>query len=137
MKYLSGKKTVAILASAFVFYFVLWALPSYLESLLLQKIVFAAFCVWGFLLALFFFIANGGEWSVKDGEYEKEYYSQLASGKAKDEGENLRPNPLKLSLAKRIYYSKIALSLLFPLILIFAFEYVVMLLDRFFGGVKF
>ncbi len=137
MKYLSTKKTVAILASSFIFYFILWALPSVFENMLLQKIVVIALSVWGFLLALVFFFINGGVSTLTDGAYEKEYYRNLREGRAINEGENNRPNPFRLTLCRRIYWAKITLALLFPVILIFAFEYVVMLLETFLGGETF
>ncbi len=134
MKYMSVKKTMLILAASFVLYFGLWSLPVILENMLLQKIVFVGFTVWGIVLALMFLFINGGVSTLTEGVYEKEYYRNLREGRAINEGENNRPNPFGLSLCRRIYYAKLTLSLLFPVILLFAFEYIVIVLEAISGG---
>ncbi len=137
MKYMSAKKTLLVMLLSFVLYFVLWSLPVLLENMVLQKIVFVLFTVWGVALALLFFFVNGGVSTLTEGTYEKEYYRTLREGRAINEGVNNRPNPFHLTLCHRIYYAKLLLALLFPVILIFAFEYVVMVLENFFGGEAF
>ena len=130
MKYISAKKSLVLLALSTLVHILIWALPSFFENMLFQKIVFILFALWGFILALLFFFINGGVWSVTDGDYEKEYYRSLKEGKAVGEGENLRYNPLNLSLCKRIYYSKILVCLIFSVILVFAFEYISIILQK-------
>lgn len=130
MKYLNAKKSLVLLALSTLVHIFLWTLPTFFENMLFQKAVFILFAVWGFVLALLFFFINGGVWSIVDGEYEKEYYAALKEGKAQNEGENLRFNPLSLSLCKRIYYSKIVVCLLFSVILVFAFEYISIILQK-------
>ena len=134
MKYMSAKKTLLILASSFILYFSLWSLPVILENMLLQKIVFWTFCAYGFILALLFFLINGGVSTLTDGVYEKEFYKNLREGRAINEGENTRYNPFGLTLCRRIYYAKLTLSLLFPVILLFAFEYIAIVLEVLSGG---
>lgn len=131
MKYLSTKKTLLLL---FVNTFVvgaLWVLPSVVENMIFQKAVVIALTVIGVLLAMAFYVVNGMSTALLEGTYEKEYYSHLKKGKALDEGQNLRYNPLKLSLCKRIYYAKLLLTFLFPIILVYLFECVMMLIERF------
>lgn len=130
MKYLGAKKTLVLLALSTLVHVFLWALPSFFENMLFQKIVFILFAVWGFVLALLFFFINGGVWSIVQGDWEKEYIKSLREGKAQNEGENLRYNPLNLTLCKRIYLSKIVVCLLFSVILVFAFEYISIILQK-------
>jgi NADH:ubiquinone oxidoreductase subunit 3 (subunit A) len=129
MKYLSAKKTVLILALNLTVACILWALPSVLENMLLQKIVVITFTAVGIVLAFLFFLVNGMSTTLTEGAYEKEYYTHLKSGTALDEGQNLRPNPFKLTLCKRIYYSKLLLLFLFPVIAVYLFECAAMLLE--------
>lgn len=131
MKYLSKKKTLLILLAAMVVTSVIYYLPNALENMTLQKIVTISYIVIGTLLGGAFFLVNGASTAVIDGEYEKKFYKSLKEGKAKDEGENLHWNPLKLTLAKRIYYSKLLLCFLFPIIAMFFIEYVTILISHF------
>jgi hypothetical protein len=123
-----------ILALALAVYGTLWVIPVALESMLLQKIVFFAFIALGFALALLFFFVNGGSSTLTEGVYEKEYYRGLKEGRAINGGTNNRWNPFKLDLCRRIYYSKLILAFLFPLILVFVLEYAATLLDGLFEG---
>lgn len=129
MKYLSIKKTLAILLLNFVAVFFLWMLPTLFESMLLQKIVVISLTVIGVILAMLFFIVNGMSTSLTEGAYEKEYYQHLKNGTALDEGQNLRYNPFKLSLCRRIYWAKFILLFLTPIIAVYLFECIAMFLE--------
>lgn len=132
MKYLSQKKTVLLLGASFIIFGGIYLLPLGFENMILQKIVTISYLVIGTALATLFFLVNGASTAIVDGEYEKAYYKSLKEGKATDEGQNMHWNPLKLSLAKRIYYSKILLCLLFPIIVMFFIEYIAVLADAIF-----
>lgn len=99
--------------------------------MVLQRIITILYIVAGTALGVVFFVVNGASTAIIDGEYEKKYIKALREGKAVDEGENLHWNPLKLSLAKRIYYSKITLCFLVPILMIFFMEYVLLLVSQF------
>jgi len=107
----------------------LWVLPSVVENMLFQKNVVIALTVIGVMLAIAFSLVNGLSTSLLEGVYEKEYYSHLKKGTALDEGKNLRYNPFKLTLCRRIYYAKLLLVYLFPIILVYLFECAMMLLE--------
>lgn len=106
-------------------------LPIFFENMLFQKIVTISYLVIGFILAGLFFLVNGASTAIVDGEYEKKYYQSLKDGKASDGGENFHWNPLKLSLADRIYYSKLLLCFIFPIFVVFFMEYVSLLVSNF------
>ena len=108
-----------------------YLLPVFFQNMLFQKIVTISYLIIGFLLALLFFLVNGASTAIVDGEYEKKYYRNLKEGKATDEGQNFHFNPLKLSLMKRIYYSKILLCFLFPIFVIFFMEYIALIVSNF------
>ena len=135
MKYLSGKKTLILLAVNIFVFGIIWALPTVLENMLFQKIVVVSYTVFGTLMALLYFFINGFSWSITEGAYEKEYYSHLKNGTALDEGTNLRPNPLKLSLCKRIYYAKLTLLFLVPVVLLYLFECGAIFIEMLLGDV--
>lgn len=84
----------------------------------------------GTVLAVLFLLVNGASTAIVDGEYEKSFYKTVKDGTAETEGENLHWNPLKLSLVKRIYYSKLILCFLFPIIVVFFMEYVALLISQ-------
>lgn len=130
MKYLSQKKTLAIFILSFVVLGGVYLLPILLENMLLQKIVTISYLVLGTAIGVLFFLVNGASTAIIDGEYEKNFYAQIKKGTAKDEGENLHWNPLGLSLASRIYYSKILLCLLFPILVMFFLEYIALLISH-------
>ncbi|MBR5459534.1 MAG: hypothetical protein IKV53_01595 [Clostridia bacterium] len=131
MKYLNAKKTLIILAVNTLAVFVLWMLPTVFESMLLQKIVVITLTVAGILLAFLFMLVNGMTTSLTDGAYEKEYYSHLKNGTALDEGQNLRYNPFRLSLCRRIYWAKLIMLFLTPIVVAYLFECISMLLENF------
>ena len=131
MKYLSPKKTIFLVAFAFLAEVSIYVIPLILENMVLQKIVTIGYILIGTLLGAALFLINGASTAIVDGEYEKKYMKNLKEGKAKDEGENFHWNPLKLSLAKRVYYSKITLCFLFPIFAIFFMEYILLLLSQF------
>lgn len=131
MKYLSQKMTLLLLVTAFIVLGGIYFLPIIFESMLLQKIITISYLVTGFVLALLFFLVNGASTTIIDGEYEKSYYKTVKDGTAKDEGKNLHWNPLKLTLVKRIYYSKLLLCFLFPIIALFFMEYIALLISQF------
>lgn len=131
MKYLSQKKTLFLLVTSFLLLGSIYLLPILLENMLLQKIITISYLVLGTVFATLFFLVNGASTSIIDGEYEKAFYKTVKDGSATSEGENLHWNPLKLSLVKRIYYSKILLCLLFPILVMFFIEYVALLLSQF------
>ena len=131
MKYLSSKKTIFLVAFAFLAEVSIYLIPVVLENMVLQKIITIAYIFIGTLLGVALFLINGASTAIVDGEYEKKYIKALKEGKAKDEGENFHWNPLKLSLAKRVYYSKITLCFLFPILAIFFMEYVFLLISQF------
>ena len=131
MKYLSPKKTIFLVAFAFLAEVSIYVIPVILENMVLQKIVTIGYILIGTLLGAALFLINGASTAIVDGEYEKKYMKNLKEGKAKDEGENFHWNPLKLSLAKRVYYSKITLCFLFPIFAIFFMEYILLLLSQF------
>ena len=108
-----------------------YLIPVILENMLLQKIITITYILIGTLLGAAFLLINGASSAIVDGEYEKNFMKALKEGKAKDEGENFHWNPLKLSLAKRVYYSKIVLSFLLPVFAIFFLEYVLLLISQF------
>ena len=116
MKYLSQKKTLLLLALSFFVLGGIYFLPIILENMLLQKIVTISYLVVGTALAVLFFLVNGASTAIVDGEYEKSFYKTVKDGTAATEGENLHWNPLKLSLVKRIYYSKLILCFLSKLL---------------------
>ncbi len=130
MKYLSQKKTLAIFILSFVVLGGLYLLPILLENMLLQKIITISYLVLGTAIGVLFFLVNGASTAIIDGEYEKNFYAQIKKGTATDEGENLHWNPLGLSLARRIYYSKILLCLLFPILVMFFLEYIALLISH-------
>lgn len=134
MKYLSPKKTLLLLVVSFVVLGGIYFLPIILESMTLQKIVTISYLVIGTVLAALFMLVNGASTAVIDGEYEKSFYKTVKDGTAVTEGENLHWNPLKLSLVKRIYYSKILLCLLFPILVMFFMEYIAILISHFTGN---
>ncbi len=131
MKYLSQKKTLLLMVSAFIVLGGIYFLPIILENMLLQKIVTVSYLILGTVLAALFFLVNGASTAIVDGEYEKNFYKSVKDGNAQDEGENLHWNPLKLSLVKRIYYSKLLLCFLFPIIVMFFLEYIALLISQF------
>ena len=131
MKYLSKKMTLFLLLISFTVVVGVYLIPILLENMLLQKITTIAYLVLGTLAGAFFFLANGASTVLVDGEYEKNYYKKLKEGKATDEGENFHWNPLHLSLARRIYLSKIALIILLPFIFVFFMEYILVLVSHF------
>lgn len=131
MKYLSPKKTVFLIAAAFLAEVTVYLIPVVLENMLLQKIITILYIVLGTLLGVAIFLINGASTAIVDGEYEKNYIKSLKEGRAKDEGENFHWNPLKLSLAKRVYYSKIVICFLLPILAIFFMEYVLLLISQF------
>ena len=131
MKYLSQKKTLLILALSFIVQGGIYFVPNILESMVLQKIITISYLVIGTALGVLFFLVNGASTAIIDGEYEKNFYNSVKSGKAETEGENFHWNPLRLSLVKRIYYSKLLLCLLFPIIVIFFMEYIALLVSQF------
>ena len=99
--------------------------------MVLQKIITVAFIALGTVLATLFLLVNGASTAIIDGEYEKKFMKDLRDGKASGEGENFHWNPLKLTLAKRVYYSKIIMAFLFPVIIIFFMEYLALLIYQF------
>ena len=99
--------------------------------MLLQKIVTISYLVVGTALAVLFFLVNGASTAIVDGEYEKSFYKTVKNGTADTEGENLHWNPLKLTLVKRIYYSKLILCFLLPIRVFFFMEYVALLISQF------
>ncbi len=109
----------------------IYLLPIFFQNMLFQKIVTISYLAIGFILAGLFFLVNGASTAIVDGEYEKKYYKSLAEGKALDGGENFHWNPLKLSLADRIYYSKLLLCFIFPIFVVFFMEYVALLVSSF------
>lgn len=131
MKYLSQKKTLLLLALSFFVLGGIYFLPIILENMLLQKIVTISYLVVGTALAVLFFLVNGASTAIVDGEYEKSFYKTVKNGTATTEGENLHWNPLKLTLVKRIYYSKLILCFLLPIIVFFFMEYVALLISQF------
>ena len=131
MKYLSKKATLLLLLLTFFITIVIYALPIMLQNMVLQKIVTISYIVIGTALGAAFFLVNGASTQVIDGEYEKNYYKSLKQGKAENEGENFHWNPLGLTLAKRIYWSKILLCMLFPILTMFFLEYLAILIDLF------
>ena len=131
MKYLSQKKTLLLLALSFFVLGGIYFLPIILENMLLQKIVTISYLVVGTALAVLFFLVNGASTAIVDGEYEKSFYKTVKNGTADTEGENLHWNPLKLTLVKRIYYSKLILCFLLPIIVFFFMEYVALLISQF------
>ncbi len=131
MKYLSGKKTLFLMISAFIVESGIYFIPIILENMLLQKIFVFSYIFLGTVLGVLFILVNGASTAIIDGEYEKKFAKSLKEGKAKDEGENFHWNPLKLTLAKRIYYSKIILAFLFPIVVIFFVEYIALLISSF------
>ena len=131
MKYLSKKKTFLLMVTSLVLEIGVYLLPVFFQNMLFQKIVTISYLIIGFLLALLFFLVNGASTAIVDGEYEKKYYRSLKEGKATDEGQNFHFNPLKLSLMKRIYYSKILLCFLFPIFVIFFMEYIALIVSNF------
>lgn len=131
MKYLSQKKTLLLLALSFIVLGGIYFLPIILENMLLQKIVTISYLVIGTALAVLFFLVNGASTAIVDGEYEKCFYKTVKNGTAATEGENLHWNPLKLTLVKRIYYSKLILCFLFPIIVFFFMEYIALLISQF------
>lgn len=130
MKYLSKKKTLLLLITTTIVTSIIYYLPNALENMTLQKVVTISYLVIGTLLGGAFFLVNGASTAVIDGEYEKKFYNSVKEGKAKDEGENLHWNPLKLTLVKRIYYSKLLLCFLFPILAMFFIEYVTILISH-------
>lgn len=131
MKYLNPKQTILLLLIDFPLLGGIYLLPIILENMLLQKIVSISYLVVGTILATLFFLVNGASTAIIDGEYEKSFYKTVKNGTATTEGENLHWNPLKLTLVKRIYYSKILLCVLFPIIVVFFVEYVALLVSQF------
>lgn len=131
MKYLTRKHTILLLALSFIVEVGIYLIPVFLQSMVLQRIITILYIVVGTALGVVFFVVNGASTAIIDGEYEKKYIKDLREGKAVDEGENLHWNPLKLSLAKRIYYSKITLCFLVPILMIFFMEYVLLLVSQF------
>lgn len=131
MKYLTRKNTSILLILSFIVETAVYLLPVFLQSMTLQRIFTILYIVVGTALGVAFFLVNGASTAIIDGEYEKKYIKTLREGNAKDEGENLHWNPLKLSLARRIYYSKITLCLLLPILAIFFMEYVLLLISQF------
>ena len=131
MKYLSAKKTVLLLALNVFITGALWVLPSLLENMLLQKIVVISLTVIAVILMFLFLLVNGMTTTLIEGVYEKEYYAHLKEGRALDEGQNLRCNPFKLTLCRRIYYAKLLLLFIFPIILAYLFECAVVLIEMF------
>lgn len=131
MKYLSPKKTIFLVAVAFLAEVTVYLIPVVLQNMLLQKIITILYIILGTLLGVAVFLINGASTAIVDGEYEKNYMKSLKEGRAKNEGENLHWNPLKLSLAKRVYYSKIVICLLLPILAIFFMEYVLLLISQF------
>ena len=119
MKYLSPKKTIFLISIAFLTEVTVYLIPVILENMILQKIMTILYIAVGTLLGVALFLINGASTAIVDGEYEKKYMKSLKEGNAKDEGENFHWNPLNLSLAKRVYYSKITLCFLFPILAIF------------------
>jgi hypothetical protein len=117
--------------SALIVEIAVYLLPLFFQNMLFQKIVTISYLVIGFILASLFFLVNGASTAIVDGEYEKKYYKSLKEGKAVDEGENFHWNPLKISLSKRIYYSKILLCLLFPIFVVFFMEYIAIIVSNF------
>ena len=131
MKYLSKKKTAILLTVSFLAVLGIYALPVLLESLLLHKIIWWSYIALGTGLGVAFLLVNGASTAIIDGEYEKKFYKLLKEGKAENEGQNFHWNPLNLSLAKRIYYSKLILCFLVPVVAVFFIDYVYMLLTYF------
>lgn len=129
MKYLSIKKTLFLLVLNFTVVTLLWMLPTFFESMLLQKIIVISLTVIGIVLAFLFFMVNGMTTSITEGAYEKEYYQHLKKGTALDEGRNLRYNPFKLSLSRRIYLAKLILVFLTPIIAMYLFECIAIFLE--------
>lgn len=133
MKYLSAKKTILLLALSVLIFGTIWVIPNVIENMLMQKIVVVSYTILGIVAALIYFLINGFSWSIIEGEYEKEYYSHLKNKTALDEGTNLRPNPLKLTLCKRIYYAKLMVLIFLPIVLLYLFECGAVLLEMLFG----
>ncbi|MBQ7896922.1 MAG: hypothetical protein IJ323_00715 [Clostridia bacterium] len=131
MKYLTRKHITVLLTASFIVEVAIYLIPVFLQSMVLQRIITILYIVAGTALGAVFFAVNGASTAIIDGEYEKNYIKALREGKAKDEGENFHWNPLKLSLAKRIYYSKITLCFLVPILAIFFMEYVLLLISQF------
>lgn len=131
MKYLSKKNTFFLLIFSFLTLGTIYYLPILFESMLLQKIVSVSYIVIAVVLGVLFMLVNGSSSTIVDGEYEKNYYNSLKQGKAVGEGENLHWNPLNLSLAKRIYYAKIIICVLCPIVALFFIDYVYLLISLF------
>ena len=131
MNYLSKKKTLALILISLTLEVGVYLIPIFLQNMLLQKIITIAYLALGTLLGVAFFLVNGASTAVIDGEYEKNFMKALREGKAEGEGENFHWNPLKISLAKRVYYSKIILSLLLPIFVVFFMEYIALLISQF------
>lgn len=129
MKYLSGKKTLFLMLTAFIVEAGIYFIPIMLENMLLQKIFVICYILVGTVLGILFILVNGASTAIIDGEYEKKYAKALKEGRAEDGGENFHWNPLKLTLAKRIYYSKIILAFFFPIVVIFFVEYIALLVS--------
>ena len=131
MKYISPKKTLVLTIFAFILEVSVYALPIILQNMVLQKIMTISFLVVGTALAVLFLLVNGASTAIIDGEYEKKFMKSVKEGKADGEGENFHWNPLKLTLVKRVYYSKIIMTFLFPVIIIFFMEYIALLISEF------
>ena len=131
MKYISPKKTLILTIFAFLLEVSVYALPIILQNMVLQKIITISYIILGTLLAALFLLVNGASTAIIDGEYEKKFMKDLREGNASGEGENLHWNPLKLTLVKRVYYSKIIMAFLFPVIVIFFMEYLALLISEF------
>ena len=130
MKYLSPKKTILLLLITFPLLCGLYMLPVILENMLLQKIITISYLVIGTALAFLFMLVNGASTAIIDGEYEKNFYKTVRNGTATTEGENLHWNPLKLSLVERIYYAKLILCFLAPIVVMFFLEYIAILVSH-------
>lgn len=129
MKYLSPKRTVLYLIASFFIFSLIYAMPIVLQDMTLQKIVSVSYIIIGTITAGAFFLVNGASTTIVESDYEKEFYKKIKNGTAENEGENLHWNPLSLSLARRIYYSKILLCILFPIVVLFFLEYIFLLID--------
>ncbi len=131
MKYISPKKTLILTIFAFLSEITVYALPIILQNMVFQKIITISFIILGTLLAALFLLVNGASTAIIDGEYEKKFMKSVKDGSATGEGENLHWNPLKLTLVKRVYYSKIIMAFLFPVIILFFMEYIALLIYQF------
>lgn len=131
VKYISPKKTLFLTAFAFLSEITVYALPIILQNMVLQKIITISFIILGAVLATLFLLVNGASTAIIDGEYEKKFMKSVKEGTASGEGENFHWNPLKLTLVKRVYYSKIIMAFLFPVIIIFFMEYLALLIYQF------